>query len=140
MRELIITKKCHKQPIMVTIAFKDQTAESRVNQLCQMLEENLNGTDYWYGRIRPREFFDMNLIHLHVFLSIIMSDLITWCNLQRSSSLRIRICWLINDLMHDIIEKDEPILSVVRCLIFILGRIKNARPVCFIIWSALHRM
>jgi hypothetical protein len=140
MRELITIRKCHKQHIMVTILFRDQTVESRANQLCQILEENLSGTDYWYGRISPNEFLQMNIIHLEVFLSVIMSDLITWCNLRRSSSLRVRICWMINDLMHDIITKDDPVLTTIRCLIFMLGRIKNAKPLCFIIWSALHRM
>jgi hypothetical protein len=140
MRELIAIRKHRKQPIMVTVLFRDQTVESRVNQLCQILEENLSGTDYWYGRISPDEFLHMNLIHLHVFLSVIVSDLITWCNLRRSSNLRIRICWMINNLMHDIISKDDPVLITVRCLIFMLGKIKNAKPLCFIIWSALHRM
>ena len=140
MREIINIRKFRKLPIMVTILFRDQTVESRANQLCQILEENLSGTDFWYGPINPEEFLNMNLIHLQIFLSVILTDLVSWCNLKRSSGTRIRIAWLINDLMIDIVRQDTPVLSTIRCLIFILGRIKNVRPLCFMIWSALHRM
>ena len=140
MRELINLRKIHKQSLMVTVLFRDQTLESRANQLCQILEENLDGTDFWYGAIAPEEFLSMSIIHLEVFLSVLMSDLISWCNLKRSSRIRLRITWLVNDLTHEILKKDDPILITIRALIFILSKLKNARPLCFMIWSAIHRM
>lgn len=143
MREIINIRKIRKLPLMVTIAFKDQTVESRVNQLCQTLEEHLHKKDFWYGPISPNEFLNLSFFEIELFTTIIFYELVNWSFLKRKSPMRVRICWMIHDLIYKSLREqttESPMLKTVRCLMFILGRIKNPYPICHIIWTSIHRM
>lgn len=141
MRELINIRKLKKLPIMVTIQFKDQTVESRANQLSQILEETLHGSDFWYGSVAPEEFLRMSIFEIDIFLHMIFQDLAKWAYLRRKSLIRARICFLVHDLLTGLYTSQENhTMRTLRCLIYMLTRIKKVYPLCYIIWSALHRM